>query len=177
MSKRVTAFACAMFAGSLFAQSVIPNSPGTKPTVAIRNATIYPVTSAPIEHGTIVFANGTITAVGKDVAVPPGAMVIDGTGLRVYPGLIDSGTQIGLVEINAVPGTVDDQTGAVAFAPAATGDAHDVTDEIARRAWLSGARVLDLFELSSAPWAGHPESFLPGRLFTLTARLVEAPSQ
>lgn len=107
MSKRVTAFACAMFAGSLFAQSVIPNSPGTKPTVAIRNATIYPVTSAPIEHGTIVFANGTITAVGKDVAVPPGAMVIDGTGLRVYPGLIDSGTQIGLVEINAVPGTVD----------------------------------------------------------------------
>ncbi len=107
MSKRVTAFACAMFAGSLFAQSVIPNSPGTKPAVAIRNATIYPVTSAPIEHGTIVFANGTITAVGRDVAVPPGAMVIDGTGLRVYPGLIDAGSQVGLVEINSVPGSVD----------------------------------------------------------------------
>jgi len=107
MNKRVTAFACAMFAGSLFAQSVIPNSPGKKPTVAIRNATIYPVTSAPIENGTIVFSNGTITAVGKDVAVPPGAMVIDGTGLRVYPGLIDSGSQVGLVEISAVPGSVD----------------------------------------------------------------------
>jgi imidazolonepropionase-like amidohydrolase len=107
MSKRVTAFACAMFAGSLFGQSVIPNSPGKKPTVAIRNATIYPVTSAPIENGTIVFANGTIVAVGKDAAIPPGAMVIDGTGLRVYPGLIDSGSQVGLVEINAVPGSVD----------------------------------------------------------------------
>lgn len=107
MNKRVTAFACAMFAGSLFGQSVIPNSPGTKPTVAIRNATIYPVTSAPIENGTIVFANGTITAVGKDVAVPQGAMVIDGTGLRVYPGMIDSGSGIGLVEISAVPGSVD----------------------------------------------------------------------
>lgn len=107
MSKRVTAFACAMFAGSLFAQSVIPNSPGKKPTVAIRNATIYPVTSAPIENGTIVFANGTITAVGRDVAVPQGAMVIDGTGLRVYPGLIDSGSRVGLVEIDAVPGSVD----------------------------------------------------------------------
>jgi stalled ribosome rescue protein Dom34 len=48
-----------------------------------------------------------------------------------------------LVDIDAsVPGTVDQQTGAVAFAPAATGDVHDVTDEIARRAWLSGARVL-----------------------------------
>jgi len=107
MSKRVTAFACAFMAGSLFAQSVIPNNPGKKPTVAIRNATIYPVTSAPIENGTIVFANGTIVAVGKDAAIPQGAMVIDGTGLRVYPGLIDSGSQVGLVEINAVPGSVD----------------------------------------------------------------------
>jgi hypothetical protein len=48
-----------------------------------------------------------------------------------------------LVDIDAaVPGTVDDQTGAVTFARAATGAVHDVTDEIARRAWLSGARVL-----------------------------------
>ncbi len=48
-----------------------------------------------------------------------------------------------LVDIDAaVPRTVDDQTGAVTFAPAASGDSHDVTDEIARRAWLSGARVL-----------------------------------
>src|SRR5947199_1603709 len=107
MSKRVTAFACAFMAGSLFAQSVIPNSPGRKPTFAIRNATIYPVTSAPIENGTIVFANGTIAAVGKDVAVPQGATVIDGTGLRVYPGMIDSGSHVGLVEVDAVPGQVD----------------------------------------------------------------------
>jgi hypothetical protein len=48
-----------------------------------------------------------------------------------------------LVDIDAaVPGAVDDQTGAVTFARAATHDVHDVTDEIARRAWLSGARVL-----------------------------------
>jgi hypothetical protein len=48
-----------------------------------------------------------------------------------------------LVDIDATaPGTVDDQTGAVTFASAATGDVHDVTDEIARRAWLNGARVL-----------------------------------
>ncbi|MBV8943927.1 MAG: hypothetical protein JOZ95_00785 [Solirubrobacterales bacterium] len=48
-----------------------------------------------------------------------------------------------LVDIDAaVPGTVDDQTGAVTFARTATGNIHDVTDEIARRAWLSGSRVL-----------------------------------
>ncbi|MGZ8867800.1 MAG: amidohydrolase family protein, partial [Thermoanaerobaculia bacterium] len=71
-----------------FAQSVIPNSPGRKPAVVIRNATIYPVTSAPIANGTIVFANGVITEVGTNVTAPADAMVIDGTGLSVYPGLI-----------------------------------------------------------------------------------------
>jgi imidazolonepropionase-like amidohydrolase len=91
----------------LHAQSIIPNSPGVKATVAIRNATIVPVTSAPIARGTIVFANGLITAIGPDVAVPAGAIVIDGTGLSVYPGLIDSGSSVGLVEMDSVPGTVD----------------------------------------------------------------------
>lgn len=90
-----------------FAQSVILNNPGAKATVAIRNATIYPVTSAPIPNGTIVFANGVITAVGANVTVPASATVIDGTGLSVYPGLIDSGTNVGLTEIDSVAGTVD----------------------------------------------------------------------
>src|SRR6266513_2445160 len=97
------AFAASMLlalATSLFAQSVIPNSHGKKLTFAIRNATIVPVTSAPIANGTIVFANGVITALGANVAVPAGATVIDGTGLFVYPGLIDSGSHVGLEEIS-----------------------------------------------------------------------------
>lgn len=91
----------------LLAQSTIPNSPGKKGTFAIRNATIYPVTSAPIANGTIVFSSGVITAIGANATVPSGATVIDGTGLSVYPGLIDSGTSIGLTEIDSVAGTVD----------------------------------------------------------------------
>lgn len=46
----------------------------------------------------------------------------------------------------ALPGEVDDETGAVTFASAATADVHDVIDEIARRAWLNGARVLAVRE-------------------------------
>src|SRR5215207_923666 len=91
----------------LFAQSTIPNNPGVKATVAIRNATIIPVTSAPIANGTIVLSGGMIQAVGANVAVPVGATVIDGTGLFVYPGMIDSGSNVGLVEISAVAGTAD----------------------------------------------------------------------
>jgi imidazolonepropionase-like amidohydrolase len=97
----------ALVASSAFAQSVIINSPGKKPLIAIRNATIVPVTSATIPNGTIVFNNGLITAVGAAVSIPANATVIDGTGLFVYPGLIDSGSHVGLEEISAVPGTVD----------------------------------------------------------------------
>jgi imidazolonepropionase-like amidohydrolase len=92
---------------TLFAQSTIPNNPGKKPTIVIRNATIVPVTSAPIPNGTLVISGGKIAAVGKDVAVPANAQVIDAAGQFVYPGMIDSGTNIGLVEIDSVAGTVD----------------------------------------------------------------------
>jgi imidazolonepropionase-like amidohydrolase len=96
-----------LFASTALAQSVIPNNPGVKPLVAIRNATIVTVSSATVQNGTIVFSNGIITAIGTTVDVPAGAMVIDGTGLFVYPGMIDSGSNVGLVETDAVPGTVD----------------------------------------------------------------------
>src|SRR5438045_9458893 len=74
-------------AASLSAQSVIINSPGKKLTIAIRNATIVPVSSVAIPNGTIVFSNGVITAIGASVNIPANATVIDGTGLLVYPGL------------------------------------------------------------------------------------------
>jgi imidazolonepropionase-like amidohydrolase len=101
------AFAAAvLLTSAVLAQSTIPST-GVKGTFAIRNATIYPVTSAPIPNGTIVFSKGIITAVGANVTVPADATVIDGTGLSVYPGMIDTGTNIGLTEIDSVPGMVD----------------------------------------------------------------------
>jgi imidazolonepropionase-like amidohydrolase len=103
----VTQLGMTLLATSLFAQSVVINNPGKKGTFAIRNATIVPVTSTPIANGTIVFANGVITAVGTNANIPGDATVIDGTGLFVYPGLIDSGTTVGLKEIDSVAGTVD----------------------------------------------------------------------
>lgn len=92
---------------SVFAQSTIPNNPGQKATIAIRNATIVPVTAPAIANGTIVISNGVIAAVGANVAVPANATVIDGSGLFVYPGLIDSGSNVGLIEVDSVAGTVD----------------------------------------------------------------------
>ncbi len=63
---------------------------------AITGARIVPVSSAPIENGTVVFSGGVITAVGANVTVPAGAIAIAGKGLTVYPGLIDMGSSAGL---------------------------------------------------------------------------------
>ena len=41
-----------------------------------------------------------------------------------------------------VPGLVDEETGAVTFDDRADAVNYDVTDEIARRAWLSGAKIV-----------------------------------
>ncbi|HED10179.1 MAG TPA: hypothetical protein ENJ10_05795, partial [Caldithrix abyssi] len=53
--------------------------PGTMPDtpVAIIHARIFTVSNGIIEDGTLVFDQGRITAVGRDVAVPENAAVID----------------------------------------------------------------------------------------------------
>ena len=58
--------------------------------IAIRNATIITITGGDIENGTIVVRNGKISAVGRNVNVPTGIRVIDGTGKFVMPGIIDA---------------------------------------------------------------------------------------
>jgi len=70
---------------------------GEPQTFAIRGATIVPVSGPRIENGTVIVAHGIITAVGKDVNFPQETWVIDGKGLTVYPGLIDSLSDVGLV--------------------------------------------------------------------------------
>jgi hypothetical protein len=63
---------------------------------AIRGAKVVPVSGPPLENATVVISRGMITAVAKDVAIPPEAWVIDGKGLVVYPGLIDSFSDAGI---------------------------------------------------------------------------------
>src|SRR6185295_17933676 len=71
-------------------------------TYAITNARIVTVSGPVIDRGTVVIRNGLIAAAGANVSAPPDARVIDGTGLTVYPGLIDSYTNLALPE--AAPG-------------------------------------------------------------------------
>src|SRR5207248_6938606 len=59
-------------------------------------------------------ANGTIThvgAAGEKVDAPADARVVDVTGLHIYPGMIDAGTVLGLVEIGSARETDDSRDG------------------------------------------------------------------
>lgn len=76
---------------------------------AIREARLQLPGGRVVERGTVVVSGGKIEAIGGpgEVKVPAGATIIEGRGLHVYPGFIDGGTHLGLVEINSVRGTVD----------------------------------------------------------------------
>lgn len=69
---------------------------------ALTNATIYTVTNGVIENGTIIINNGIIEEVGSNISIPSDAEVFDYSGQEIYPGMIDSGTQLGLNEIGSI---------------------------------------------------------------------------
>ena len=75
--------------------------------IVILGGTVFPVTGDPIEGGMVVIQGERIAAVGKNLPVPEEARVVEAAGLRVYPGMIDSGTRLGLTEIGSVHGTND----------------------------------------------------------------------
>lgn len=70
-------------------------------TWAITGARIEPVSGPTIAKGTVVIRDGLIAAVGANVKPPADARIIDGTGLTVYPGLIDAYGSIGMPSSNS----------------------------------------------------------------------------
>ncbi len=72
-------------------------------TYAITNARLVTVSGPVIERGTLVIRDGIIAAVGANVTAPADARVVDGSGLTVYPGLIDSSTALGIPQPSPSP--------------------------------------------------------------------------
>src|SRR5437016_2974588 len=86
----------------------------TNPPVVIRNATILTATGQEIVNGSILFKDGRIVAVGPRVESPADAVVVDGTGKYVTPGLIDDHSHLG---VYAAPGTDAESDGNEATNP------------------------------------------------------------
>ena len=82
-------------------------APAQERPIALVGGTLHTVSGGVIEGGTIVFDNGVITALGRDVEIRAGAERIDVTGRHIYPGLIDAYSMMGISEIGAFAQTVD----------------------------------------------------------------------
>src|SRR5262249_17746683 len=91
--------------GILFAATTL--FAASNETLFLRNVDVYPVTAKEMKGVSILVENRKVAEIGPKLTPPKGAKVIEGKGLRVYPGLIDSATNIGLQEISAVRETVD----------------------------------------------------------------------
>jgi len=72
----------------------------------LKNATLHTISSG-VYKGDILLKDGIIAEIGTLIRNVQNATTIDCTGKHIYPGFIDSGSRLGLVEIDAVSVTND----------------------------------------------------------------------
>ncbi|MDT9600329.1 amidohydrolase family protein [Sphingosinicella rhizophila] len=90
---------------------LLPALPANARTIAITNGRIVTMVGAgEVDNGTILVRDGRIVAVGADVSIPAGAEILDAGGRIVTPGLIASGTALGLIEVRNVEAADDRAT-------------------------------------------------------------------
>ncbi|WP_299757908.1 amidohydrolase family protein [uncultured Pontibacter sp.] len=103
MKKILTIAACLAFsAGGVMAQETFPRNgvyDERAGLVAFTNATVHTDYKTAIPNATLVIRNGKVEAVGANVKVPAGAVVMDAKGKHIYPGLVDMFSDYGLPEV------------------------------------------------------------------------------
>lgn len=95
----------------------------SQPTL-IQNATVLTGTGEKLEQTDVLMADGKISAVGNDLSAPSGALIIDGSGMWVTPGLIDVHSHLG---VYASPGLK------------AHSDGNEITDPVTANVWAEHA--------------------------------------
>jgi len=104
--KRILFIIALIFGVSLNAQQ--PPAPPQSEQIAITGATVHIGNGEVIENCTIIFKDGKITAIGADLMAPTIGTMINAEGKHVYPGFIAPSKSLGLVEVDAVRAS-DDQ--------------------------------------------------------------------
>ena len=78
----------------------ISESSNAQAPIAIKGGTIYTMAGDPIEDGVILFRDGRISDVGKDLKIPVEAKVIDATDKVIMPGFVESHSSSGMSQAN-----------------------------------------------------------------------------
>ena len=104
MKKYINILAMLVLGSTIFAQQT--PAPVQKEAITITGATAHIGDGTVIENSVLVFENGTITAIG-DANTPTKGNIINAQGKHVYPGIIAPAKSLGLVEVNAVRASND----------------------------------------------------------------------
>jgi hypothetical protein len=108
MKKIFSALIGLLFLAAGFSQPTIYPAPENTGTFFITHATIHVGNGTIIKDGTIQINKGKIEKIGTNISVPSGGKTFDVKGKQVYPGLINSITNLGLKEVSGgVRGTDD----------------------------------------------------------------------
>ena len=94
----------------------------SRPTL-IRNVTILTAAGPAIRNGSVLLRDGKIADVGTSVSAPADAVVIDGAGKYVTPGIVDVHSHIGA---GGVPGDQGSQTN----------DVNEATNPVTAHVWI-----------------------------------------
>lgn len=107
MKKIFLSFTALYFLITVKAQETIAPAPKQVQPIVITNAIVHIGNGQVLNNATIVVTNGKISAVGNNVTVPANAKTVNAQGKHVYPGLILSSSNLGLVEVPAVRASSD----------------------------------------------------------------------
>ena len=97
-----------LFSTAVFAQETVYPAKPYAGLLFIKNAIVHVGNGQVLENVTIQVSNGKIVKIAPDLPMPmDDVKVFDVKGKHVYPGLILSGSLLGLVEVNSVRATID----------------------------------------------------------------------
>ena len=109
--------AAVAWAALVQAQGATAAAQPAPPGLAVIGGQLHSMAAAPLDRGTVLIANGRIEAVGADLPAPDGYLRIDARRKVVTPGLIDSYSHLGLMEIELEPTANDAALTEYASAP------------------------------------------------------------
>jgi imidazolonepropionase-like amidohydrolase len=152
------------------AQGYEPASP-TAPPVLIRGATLMLATGKTIARGSILLERGKIAAIAEgDLPARDGAVVIDGTGKFVTPGIIDTHSHLGVYPMPGAAAHEDGNEMSDPLSPHAQAvDAFWPQDPGISRALAGGVTTLQVL-----PGSGN---LIGGRAVTIKLRDAVSPRE
>lgn len=103
---KITAVLIILISSIALAHDYVPSPPQDQP-IMLKGGDLYTISNGILKETDLLFEDGKISQIGKNITPPDNCEIIDVSGKNVYPGLIDPNTILGLVEIGDLGVTRD----------------------------------------------------------------------